>query len=340
LEVQKLPFDNCLNILSMKIDTVLEQLAGSKVISSQQKDRILEVEQNPLFSIHWELRTLLYLGITLLSGGLGTLIYQNIDSIGHSVIVAVIAILCLASFGYAFWKRLAFSTEEVSNPSPFADFALLLGCLLFVTLEGYVQYQYNLFGTRYGLVTFLPAILFIGLAYLFDHRGVLSMGLTALASWVGLAISPEKLFSNDFTNQNLLILAIVLGLFLVLIGWLSERYSFKKHFAFTYFFLGGNLTAIASLTGLFNNEGKIVYFIIIMALSVLGVMYARQKHSFLFLLLGIIYGYIAFTYTFFTVLSSISSEVTFMFSTLYFFATCAGIVVFFIKIKDILGWKK
>lgn len=324
----------------MKIDTILEHLAGSKVISSRQKERILAIEQNPLFSIHWELRTLLYLGITLLSGGLGTLIYQNIDSIGHSVIVAVIAILCFAAFGYALWKRMAFSTEEVINPSPFADFALLLGCLLFVTLEGYLQYQYNLFGTRYGLVTFLPAILFIGLAYLFDHRGVLSMGLTALASWVGLAISPEKLFSNDFTNQNLLILAIILGIFLVLTGWLSERYSFKKHFAFTYFFLGGNLTAIASLAGLFNNEGKIIYFLVIMSLAILGVMYAHQKQSFLFLLLGVIYGYIAFSYGLFTVLNSISSEITFLFSTLYFFATCAGIVVFFIKIKDILGWKK
>jgi len=43
------------------------------------------------FSLHWELKTLLYLGVLLLNLGLGYLIYDNIDNIGHNAVMVAIA---------------------------------------------------------------------------------------------------------------------------------------------------------------------------------------------------------------------------------------------------------
>ena len=111
------------------------------------------------------MRALLYLGTTLLAGGLGVLIYQHIDSIGHGVIIAVVAGLIAACLGYAARHRAAFTWGIAPKKSVGADYLLILGCLLFVVLEGYVQYQYHIFGNRYGLATAVPALVFLPLAY-------------------------------------------------------------------------------------------------------------------------------------------------------------------------------
>ena len=83
--------------------------------------------------------------------------------------------------------------EKVEQTAPYFDVVLLLGCLLFLALEGYLQYQYEVFGTSYGLAVIIPAVLFFFLAYRYDHQGVLSLAITALASWVGLSATPSKL---------------------------------------------------------------------------------------------------------------------------------------------------
>ena len=72
----------------MQTETLLKELEQKGLISSEQNALISEYERTKPFSLNYELRTFLYLGITMLTGGLGVLIYQNIDSIGHGVIVA------------------------------------------------------------------------------------------------------------------------------------------------------------------------------------------------------------------------------------------------------------
>jgi hypothetical protein len=323
----------------MKTQTILNSLQEKNIISPEQNTLIAEYERTKPFSIHYELRTLLYLGITLFTGGLGVLIYQNIDTIGHTVIVAFIALITLACFGYAYLKRSPFSWGEVKKPAQFADFALLLGCMMFLILEGYLQYHYNLFGTKYGLVTIIPAIIFIPAAYFFDHRGALSMGLTALASWVGVSIAPLSVLSkNDFSAPHFLFTAIALGLILSGVGLYSEYKNLKKHFSFTYLLLGSNLTLIASMVGMFNHANWFIYVVIALALSVGLFFYARKTQSYLFLLMGVIYGYIALTYLLFKIMENSDSEMWIL-GMYYFLLSGVGVVFFLIKIKKILGVK-
>jgi uncharacterized membrane protein len=325
----------------MNAQTLLNSLQEKNIITPEQNTLIAEYERTKPFSIHYELRTLLYLGITLFTGGLGILIYQNIDTIGHGVIVGLISIITLACFGFAYIKRSPFTWKEVKNPNQFADFALLLGCMMFLVLEGYLQFQYNLFGTKYGLVTILPAIIFILAAYYFDHRGVLSMGLTALASWVGVSIAPLSVLSqNDFSAPNFLLTAIALGLVLSAVGLVSEYKNFKKHFSFTYLILGSNLTLIACIIGMFSHAHWYIYTFIALALCFGLFQYARKTQSYLFLLMGVIYGYIAFTYLLFKLLELIDNQELWVLAMYYFLLSGVGVVMFLINIKKILLGRK
>ena len=82
--------------------SLLETLTEKNIISDEQASQIKISDSNQPFSIHWELRLLLYLGIMFLSSGLGVLIYKNIDTIGHNILIGLIALVCLACFYYAF----------------------------------------------------------------------------------------------------------------------------------------------------------------------------------------------------------------------------------------------
>ena len=322
----------------MQTQTILQSFQDKGIISSEQGNVISECERKKPFSLHYELRTLLYLGITLLTGGLGVLIYQNLDSIGHGVIVALIAIITITCFGFALWKREPFTWEEVKNPHHFSDFVLLLGCTSFLILEGYLQFQYDLFGLKYGLVTFIPAILFFVCAYFFDHRGVLSMAITAFASWVGVNIAPfTVLKKNDFSAPNFLITAIILGLVLSGLGLISEYKNLKKHFSFTYLLLGSNLTLIACMTGMFSHANWFIYAFISLFLCVGLFLYARKTQSYIFLLMGTIYGYITLTYMLFKFAGAIDEDFMYMFAMYYFLLSGVGVIVFLMKIKKILG---
>jgi len=322
----------------MNIKSLLNILSQKGIVPEEQATSILDYEITKPFSIHWELRSLLYVGITLLTSGLGVLIYKNIDSIGHQAIIALISAMIIACFYYVFQHRQAFSWHEVHHATKFSEYALLLGCTLFLILEGYLQFQFNFFGTQYGIAIFIPTIIFFILAYRFDHRGILSMAITGLASWLGLSISPLSILEkNDFTAPGLIVTGLVLGISLGIISWLSETKNLKKHFGFTYLFLGGNLAVVAGLTGLFSDTNKLIYFLVTVAMCIFLIQYARKTHSLIFLLMGVIYGYIALTYGAFQYLPD-----TFLgfVSIYYFMFTSAGVIYFLLNIKKIAGIKK
>ena len=285
----------------MSLTNTLNALTRAGIIPPEQRDKIAEHEQQKPFSLHWELRSLLYVGILLLSSGLGLLIYDNFDRIGHGALLAGITAACAASFFFAWRNRPAWAITQTRSRSTFGDYALLLGCLLFLTLEGYAQYAYNVFGERYGLVTLLPALLFLPLAYRFDHRGVLGMALTALISWVGVTVRPLELyFKTNFFNQATVF--SIIGLSLLVLGvalWLDRR-RIKPHFTETYMTVMGNVLGVALLGGLFNFAELRLWFALGLAVACVTFdFHGRQQRSYLFLLMGTVYGYIGATYLFF-----------------------------------------
>ena len=323
--------------------SILADLQARHLLPPTQLAVIAAAEEARPFSLHYELRALLYLGITLLTGGLGILVYQNLDSIGHQAIIATIGVVMAASFAYAARHRRPFTWAEVPKTSVGADYLLLLSCLLLLVLEGYVQYQYTFFGSRYGLVTAIPAVLFIALAYRFDHRGVLSMGLTALASWVGLSVAPlAVLRDNDFFAPGIRLSAVLLGTGLMAVGLYAELRRRKAHFAFTYLLLGSNLALLALMATLSEAIFDDQYWWgppaagLALALCVGLYWYARRTQSYWFLILAAIYAYGVACYLFGVLALVAPNVLTFWFGTVYFPLSAVAVILFFINIKKLI----
>ncbi len=150
----------------MKIP-LLEKLHSEGLVTTTSFKKIQAASSNKLFSVHWEIKTILYLGVLLLTGELGILVYKNINTIGHQAILTFILLICAGSFYYCFYKKAAFSLNKVAAPNSFFDYTLLLACLTFIIFIGYIQYQYKIFGDRYGLATFLPMLVLFFSAYYF-----------------------------------------------------------------------------------------------------------------------------------------------------------------------------
>lgn len=319
------------------------QLYNDGIINENELTRIRHYESQKLFSVHWELRTILYLGILLLSTGIGILVYLNIDTIGHQAILAAIALACAGCFYYAFKHRQPYSNQQVKNESPLFDYIALLGCLLFGTFIGYIQYQYHVFGHHYGLATTLPSVLFFYCAYVFDHKGLLALGLAGMASTVGLSIAPmQLLYNNDFTDNSILFTALVLGTIIVAFAKYSDMKHIKVHFSFSYHNFAANLLFIATLALLFNQPLKTLSFLLLCGLCFYFIRYAIAQQSFWFLLIATLYSYIGLSYVIFSLMSyeNHGGDGIFLLGIFYLFASCAGVVYFFISYKKILGLKK
>ena len=316
-------------------------LHKEEIISTEQLNAIAAFEKSKPMSVHWELKTILYLGILLLTSGIGILIYLNIDTIGHQTILALILLSCGGCFYYAYKNRLPYSNEPVTFPSPLFDYIILLGTMLFAIFIGYVQYQYSPFGNHYGFATLLPTVVFFVSAYLFDHKGILSLAITGVAAWAGVTVTPLQLAKdNDFSSLTIIFTAIILGVSLVAFARLSYARNIKKHFDFTYNNFAANILFVGTLAALFSLDLKFLSFIFLALICFYYIRYAIAKQSFLFLLLSVIYGYIGLTYCFFNLLIHTANEISLMFGFLYVAASCAGVILFFIFHKRILGIKK
>ena len=301
---------------------------------------IAQDEATRPFSLHYELRTLLYLGITLLAGGLGVLIYENRNSLSQELITSFIALAMSASFTYAARRLPAFTWGAAPRHGVAADYLLLLGCLLFLVLEGYVQVEYGVFGARYGLATLLPALVFFPLAYRYDHRGVLALGIGALGAWLSVAVAPLAVLRGLFDSRLFAGPALGLGLALVAAGLASERFQLKPHFAFTYLLTGANLAGLGALWRAFDQFTWVAvpWLLLVLALGAALIWYARRTRSYSFLLLGVVYGYVAFTSLGMLVFNRyyVLRESLAM---LYFPLTLIGIVWLLLNVKKILRLK-
>src|ERR1700741_1874647 len=95
------------------------------LLSDESLEKINQNKTAPLFSVHWELKTLLYAGVLMLTTGLGILVYENIETIGHQFVLAFIALISLGSFYYCFKLRQPFSREKIKAPNHVFDYVLL-----------------------------------------------------------------------------------------------------------------------------------------------------------------------------------------------------------------------
>ena len=291
------------------------------------------------FSIFWEVRALLYLGILFLSSGLGILIYRNIDTIGHQTILALLILATAGCFWYCARHAKPFTTVRAAAES-WSDYMLLLGALLFGVLTGYLQIKYSVFGAHHGLALSVPAACYLFLAYRFDHRGVLQLAISGFCAAAGIVATPlEAIRENLISHRMPVWTGLAMGAVLAGAGALSEMRGFKRHFTFSYINFSVHLSAIAAVTGLMMGEAfeKALFFFLLAALARGLWTYARRNHNYYFLLCAVVYGYIAITYVCMHWLFNTVTTATFYAAFLYFMLSCAGTIMFFLNMKKFLG---
>jgi hypothetical protein len=272
----------------------------------------------------------------LLSGGLGILIYKNIDTIGHQAVLFMMMLVSASCFNYCLKNKRSFYTKKVDPPTPFFDYILLLGCLTFITLVGYSQVQFSIFGERFGLAFFIPMIVLFFSAYYFDHLGILTMAITNLAAWFGIALTPDNILrGNDFGDAKVIFTGLGLGVFLSVVAYFSRRFHFKVHFAFSYANFGAHLLFISCLAGMFEFANiDIIWFAGLTGITVFFYRKALQERSFYYMLILTLYAYFGFSYLVVKfLLYSNLSEGTVYLAFLYFIISAIGLILFLIRMN-------
>jgi hypothetical protein len=316
-------------------DPLYNTLHAEGLISDASYEKVKQLKQNPLFSVHWELKTLLYLGVLLLTTGLGILVYENIDTIGHQFVLLFIALVCAGSFAYCFKNKLPFNAGKVKSPNTAFDYILLLGCISFITFVGYLQFEYKVFGLNYGLATLIPMLVLFFAAYYFDHLGILNMAIANLAIWMGVSVTPKRLLlDSNFDSETIIYTYLLLGILLLVGAYATQHFSFKKHFKFSYQHYGVHVTFIALLAGYFHYYDSMLSAIFILA--VFGLAYfiyvdAFKNKSFYFLLLVVLYSYIAITSLFIRLLMAVSDGSIIFLGPMYFIGSAIGLIFLLIS---------
>jgi hypothetical protein len=200
-----------------------------------------------------------------------------------------------------------------------------------------LQFQFNLFGERYGLATFIPMVVLFFTAYYFDHIGVASLAITNLAAWAGITVTPAKILKdNDFNSSTIIITGILLGVFLILAGNVTQKRKIKPHFEFTYTNFGSHLLFISCLAAMFNfNTLYFLWFIILIAICYFFYIKAIRQKSLYFLLILTLYAYIGISYVMVRLIFDVANlemsgaYIAFM----YFIASAIAIIIFLMRMN-------
>jgi hypothetical protein len=230
-----------------------QSLFEKKLITDTQFKQVKAYRSLEIFSLNTELKLFLYLSVLSFTTGIGILIYQNIDTIGHIAILSILLLVTIVCYYFSFKNSTGFQKGETNFENPIFDYIILAAVLLTCIFIGYLQFQYIAFGTHYGLVTLIPTVIGLFCAYYFDNKSILSIAITGLAAYIGLTVSPQSLLNNNFDETNTLSYsAIGLGVVLVLWSIYSNQIALKKHFTLVYLTFGLHLISISCINNLFE----------------------------------------------------------------------------------------
>jgi hypothetical protein len=315
------------------MDHVNKELHQCQLIDEKQFALLESIRTRRLVSLYYELRLLLYLGIMLFTGGIGYLAYQNMGEMVHLLCMTLMGTAIV--IGFYFIQKFAkpYDHQEVKVDLPYFDYLLLLVSLLIISLWVYVQVYFDLVAMLINWSSFISAAIFIYMAYRYDNRALLSMGITAIAAAVGISITPVDWATGDWSAvANLYITSLLLGAALIAAGFVTYLQNIKQHFRFTYINFGLILYFIGCLWGMFGSE--MPYFYALLTLVSAGVLtyYSWREKEFLFFLYSNITTYITITYLIFRLIEQMNDG--YFILVYYFPASCIGYIFYLIKQKS------
>ena len=271
-----------------------EFLVTRKLITSDQYQQIDAYQKLEIFSLHTELRLLIYLAVSLFCGGVGLFIANNIDTIGHAAVLSILFLCILACYYFSYKNAAKFSWNKTDFENVIYEYVVLTAVILSSIFIGYLQFQFSAFGQNYSVATLLPTAVAFATAYYFDNKNVLSIAITGLIATIGLSVNPRNVLEGDiFASEFLSISGIILAV--ILLGWgiYSEKRSLKSHFSPLYYQFSLHLMGIVGIANMTENFWPLyaillgIYFYYIIKIAM------KTRSLFLFIF-SIFYSYIAF----------------------------------------------
>lgn len=313
-------------------ENATNRLFRKHLIDKEQMDQIAAYRDLNIFSVHTELKLFLYLSVLLFTSGIGILIYENIDSIGHIAILSLLLVVTVICFYFSFKNAPPFQKQQTGFGNPIFDYLILAAILLSCIFIGYLQFQYTAFGTHYGLATLIPTVLGLFCAYYFDNKSILSIAITGLAAYIGLSVSPQALLNNEFyETESLSYSAIGLGVLLVVWSVYSTKIDLKKHFNLVFLTFALHLISISCINNLFEPYWGI-FIILLAGSSYYFYTVSYQIKSVSIFVFAVLYAYFGLNFLLFKILSLIDIsnllEPFFFIVPIYFI----GSIILFIRL--------
>lgn len=308
----------------MGILPLLQKMQEEGTLSATQLDVLSAIHQKKRFSLHHELRGLIYAGVLLIILGAGLTVKAYFSELGHVVIISSLSLSATAALVYCLFKGAPYGSGEVPAPNIGFDYILFLGCSLYALDIAYIETQLHLLGDGWNSYLLISAVLFFYLAYRFDNRLVLSFALGTMAAWFGFKLN---LFLPHFWDYHRLY-AIAFGFLALATGLLLQHLNIKRHFLDIYLNFALNFLFIALVSGVFEKGGLSPYFAGLVVLAAAVIFYALQKRQFLYFLYAVLYGYVAGSYH---VVVSLAPADSVGWILTYFIATSLAVVWLIMK---------
>jgi hypothetical protein len=277
----------------MTILTRLEQWKERGTISPEQYAHLAGLSRGEPFSVALELNILLYAGILAFVGGLGWTITTWSQQLGDVVILTILSAMLSACFWYCFSRAPAWSAAETPSPNLVFDYVLYLGSLVWSLEIAYIENRFHVLAGQWDLYLLATAGLFFFLAYRFDNRFVLSLALSSLAGWFGLTISHWPSHQDAQYRQYAILYSLIIGG----AGVILQRVGLKKHFFGTYLNIAANVFFWAVLSGVFQQEGRGVWLLVLLAACGASLAWGLTRRQFSFVAYAAVYGYVGVSAT-------------------------------------------
>ena len=320
-------------------DQATKSLLDKNLITENQFQEIVQYRSLNIFSLNVELKLLLSIAVLMFTSGIGILIYDNIDSIGHIALLSILFAITCGCFYYCFKNSKGFQRTETTFESPFLEYLVLIANILTCIFIGYLQFQYEAFGTHYGLATLVPTIVSFFCAYYFDNKSVLTIAVTGLAAYIGLSVTPQDIFNdsnNFYANQSLSYSAIGLGVLLIAWTIYSFKISLKTHFALIYLTFALHIISVTSISNMVGDD--MIWFLFASILAGSSVYFYKISHQLKAISLYvfmIIYAYIGINIFIFRIFEKIDfSDIWMLFIILLPAYFIVSIVMFIKLIKN------
>lgn len=250
----------------------IASLKAGDVLSAEQAAFFDRVARRGLVSVRFEIRTLLYVGVLLLTFGVGVLVALHQEEIGPLAIAAGIALAAAGSLIWVARRAAPFSWGEVPSPGVAFDYVLLLGLLLVAADLAYVEVQFTVLGPRWAYHLLIVGVVYLLAAYRWDSRTALGLALATLAAWRGLSVSLVPAMIGPGVAADLRTSAIALGALYVGAAVLSVRLARKRHFEEVFASTGLMLLLGGLLSGVLDDRQAWSAWLVAVLLTAGGVM--------------------------------------------------------------------